>query len=105
MKTSTRTTVVLAVVALAAAALVVTAPPADPAGRPDWTVASCALWADTSSPVLPPYTLSDFCYNPDHTVIAIAPHVQIDCNNDSYNNGGDSPERTIPANLYKVLCK
>lgn len=29
--------------------------------EPDWTVASCEEWADTSSPVLPPYTRTDVC--------------------------------------------
>lgn len=28
---------------------------------PDWTVASCDMWADTDSPVLPPYTRDDVC--------------------------------------------
>lgn len=29
--------------------------------EPDWTVASCEEWADTSFPVLPPYTRDDVC--------------------------------------------
>lgn len=31
------------------------------APEPDWTVASCEEWADTSTPVLPPYTRTDVC--------------------------------------------
>lgn len=29
--------------------------------EPDWTVASCEEWADTSDPVLPAYTRTDVC--------------------------------------------
>lgn len=29
--------------------------------KPDWAVADCAEWADTSAPVLPAYTRTDVC--------------------------------------------
>lgn len=101
MNSQNRTTLVLAGVALAAAALVVTSPPTNPAGRPDWTVASCDLWANTSTPDLPAYTMDGFCVSSG--VLSKAPGTDLDCNNDSYNTGG--PELTIPRNLYKLLCK
>lgn len=66
MKSSTRITVILAVVAVIAAVLVITSP----------------------APVVPPV--------PSGWVL--------DCNNDSYNTGGDSPELTIPSKLYPTLC-
>lgn len=36
-------------------------PMGDDTPEPDWTVASCEEWADTASPVLPPYTRTDVC--------------------------------------------
>jgi hypothetical protein len=52
----------LALVIVAACAVTLANPPAT------YTVAPCSLWADTSSPVLPPHTILNECARPDGTI-------------------------------------
>lgn len=45
------------------------APSATATAAPDWTVAPCAWWAETSNPELPAYTYTDRCAADDGTII------------------------------------
>lgn len=98
MKTSTRTTVVLAVVALVAAALVVTSPPADPAGRPDVTYVACSAWSNHN----PGFTSTTRCWTPSGLV---AVHRNLDCENASYNVNGLSRELDLTQDLQQICNK
>ena len=48
--------------------ILVTGVVSNPGTPPDWTVEPCSLWATDAKPVLPPFTVTDACVEPNGNI-------------------------------------
>jgi hypothetical protein len=97
MRTRVKVEIVLCVSILAFGTAAITSLP-EPASDPDVTYMSCH---EVVAHGFLPYTHHNACAD---DVGVLAP-INTDCNNESFNLGGDSPEQTLTAKMFRTLCK